>query len=280
MLVTCLHVSFQGGSTFGLRECSWTLRNHWIFGRDCNCADSPRNNTFFFPQGKRIQEIWLGMFFSPPSVDSGLLIYQLYDLGMFFGWFSYSEWQFKVKIMLGKNVGEICWYLDYHPRLHLGWRCRMLPPKGAKGVFFGIWIGLSQNMRRDLYHCENGAIGGEGYLLILDEGFGNCNGKWTICMLTLHVILEIRMFIIYYVRLCLSTNCSTLWPANQCDSAQGRRSKKNIWPMLGISQLRWEPCALRWVHVCWIEFGRCKSIFRLMWHNLYKWTIVWIYFCL
>lgn len=135
MLVTCLHVSFQGGSTFGLRECSWTLRNHWIFGRDCNCADSPRNNTFFFPQGKRIQEIWLGMFFSPPSVDSGLLIYQLYDLGMFFGWFSYSEWQFKVKIMLGKNVGEICWYLDYHPRLHLGWRCRMLPPKGAKGVF-------------------------------------------------------------------------------------------------------------------------------------------------
>ena len=72
--------------------------------------------------------------------------------------------------------------------------------KGSKVCVFGDYE-LVYPMRRDLYHCQNGAIGGEGYFLILDEGFGNRNGKWTICMLTLHVILEIRMFIIYYVRL-------------------------------------------------------------------------------
>lgn len=89
--------------------------------------------------------------------------------------------------------------------------------KGSKVCDFGDYelvdVGfLSRNMRRDLHYFQNGAICGEGYFLILDEGFGNRNGKWTICMLTLHVILEIRMFIIYYAMLgfCLSTKCSTL----------------------------------------------------------------------
>ena len=72
--------------------------------------------------------------------------------------------------------------------------------KGSKVCVFGD-SELGYPMRRDLYHCDNGAIGGEGYVLILNEGFGNRNGKWTICMLTLHIILETRMLIRYYVRL-------------------------------------------------------------------------------
>lgn len=48
--------------------------------------------------------------------------------------------------------------------------------KGSKVCVFGDYE-LVYPMRRDLYHCQNGAIGGEGYVLILDEGFGNRNGN-------------------------------------------------------------------------------------------------------
>ena len=67
----------------------------------------PETTRFFFPKGRGYKRYDVGCLFHLASVDCGFLIYQVYDLGMLFGRFSYSEWQFKVKIMLGKNVGEI-----------------------------------------------------------------------------------------------------------------------------------------------------------------------------
>ena len=94
-----------GGSKFGLRECSWSLRYHWIFGRDCKVG-LPPEITRFFHRGKRIQEIWLGMSFSPRKC--WLWISDLSSV-----WFGNAFWSvflLRMAVQSEDHAWEECWW--------------------------------------------------------------------------------------------------------------------------------------------------------------------------